>query len=262
MIDFKDVTFIIPIKIESFDREFNFLRVIQYLCDNFETNIIISECDNTSKVPDLLKKINQNKTKITLMYEQSDNEIFHRTRLLNEMLLESKTPITVNYDIDVLLLPEAYIEARKQIIEEEFDLIYPFKKGDGQICIDYPDKENYNGESLFNEKHYKPWGSFCGHVQFFKTESYISGGMENEEFISYGAEDRERMNRFIRFGYMVNWLDFQVYHLEHTRGINSSVHNPEFHANEALYNRLDNMETDQMIEYYKNVDYLKKYAKN
>ena len=210
----------------------------------------------------LLEKIDRKATTITLFYEQNDNEIFHRTRLLNEMLSEVKTPVTVNYDIDVMLLPNVYMEARDKIIKEEYHLVYPFKKGDGQICIDYPHKENYNGENLFQERFYKPWGSLCGHVQFFNTEAYINGGRENEEFLSYGAEDRERMNRFIRFGYMVDWLEHQVYHLEHSRGINSSVYNPSFHANEALYDKLDNMETDQMIEYYQNVNYLKKYAKN
>lgn len=262
MIEFKDVTFIIPVKIESSDREFNFMRVIQYLCDNFETNIFISESDSESRVKKLLEKIDRKKTRITLFYEQNNSEIFHRTRLLNEMLFASETEITVNYDIDVMLLPEAYVEARDKILNDECDLIYPFKKGDGQICIDYPNKENYKGESLFNEQYYKPWGSLCGHVQFFYTKAYLQGGMENENFMSYGAEDLERMNRFIRFGYNVEWLDRQVFHLEHSRGPNSSVENPAYQANQALYDKLNNMEVDEMVEYYRNIDYLKKYAKD
>lgn len=261
MIDFKDVTFIIPVKIESPDREFNFLRVIQYLCDNLETNIFISESDSTCKTKSLIEKIDRKKTIIKLFYEKNDSEVFHRTRLLNEMLFESKTEITVNYDVDVLLLIPTYLEARNKILNEECDLVYPFKKGDGQICIDYPNKDNLT-ENLFNEQYYKPWGSLCGHVQFFYTQSYLNGGMENENFMSYGAEDLERMNRFIRFGYNVEWLDAQVYHLEHSRGINSSTNNPEYHANQSLYERLHNMEVDNLVEYYQNINYLKKYAKN
>jgi hypothetical protein len=261
-IKLKDVTFIVPVKIESSDREFNFLRVIQYLCDKFETNIIISEADSTSKVKELLKRIDKKKSDIIHFYEQTDSEVFHRTRLLNEMLLESTTPITVNYDIDVLLLPEAYLRARDMIIHEGYDLVYPYRRGgDGQVQISYPNRNNYKGENLFNPEYYQEWGTLCGHVQFFKTSSYINGGMENEDFMSYGAEDRERMNRFIRFGYKVDWIDeFQVYHLEHSRGINSSTHNPSYHANESLYNKLNNMETEEMVEYYKNVEYLKKYS--
>ncbi len=254
---FKDVTFIIPVKIESEDRKFNFLRVIQHLCDTLDTNIIIYESDIDSKVMHLLKQIDRRDTIIEHIFDRNENEVFHRTRYLNIMLQKSRTPVTVNYDIDVLLPAEAYFHARERIIHGDMDLVYPFNQGADQLQVTFPNKDNYKAENLMDPQYCQPWGSLCGHVQFFKTESYINGGMENENFISYGAEDRERMNRFLRLGYKVEWSPFKVYHLEHSRGLNSSVQNTWYHHNEALYNRLNNMERDEIIEYYKNQEYIK-----
>lgn len=261
------VTFIIPVRIESADREFNFLRVIQYLCDNFITKIIIKESDSgESKVKELLKRINHVECEIVHIFEHTDDPIFHRTRLLNEMLMQVKTPVTVNYDIDVFMRPEAHIEAADAIIDGGYDLVYPYAKGEGnelfgkaQRAVFFPDKQNYNGEDLFNEKYHKAWSSLCGHCQFFKTKSYIEGGMENEEFISYGAEDVERMERFIRMGYKVNWLPNAIYHLEHSRGLNSNQTNPHFNKNEELYRETITLSKEQLIEKYNNMPYLNKY---
>lgn len=260
----KDVTFIIPVRIDSKDREFNFLRVIQHLCDTFETNIIISESDEDSKVIPLLKRIpNKHNCVITHYHEFNTDGIFHRTRLLNEMIVKSTTPVVVNYDVDVILKKEAYLFARHKIVDEGYDLIYPYANGSAQIQVNFPHKTNYRGENLFEPCWHTEWWSLAGHVQFLKRSSYIEGGMENENFISYGAEDRERMDRFIKLGYKVDWCsDFKVYHLEHSRGINSSPQNPHFGRNETIYYQLNNLTKDELIEYYKNVEYLKKYMNN
>ena len=116
MIDLSQTTFIIPVRIECPDREFNFKYVIQYLCDNLETNIIIKESDHTSKCYELLQSIEKHNTDITYMFEQDVNPIFHRTRILNEMLFKVKTPVVVNYDIDVFIEPKFYLEAQNLIL--------------------------------------------------------------------------------------------------------------------------------------------------
>lgn len=258
--DLMDCTFIIPVRIESDDRKFNFMRVIEYLCKNFDANIIIKENDVDSKVMHLLKFIDPKGCKITHLLELNDNSTFHRTRLLNEMISMVKTPVTINYDIDVLMKPDAYINARDRITKEGYDLIYPYGKGMTQVQIKFPNKERYQGEDLFHSSYCSEWGSLAGHVQFFNTKSYIEGFMENEEFLSYGAEDRERMNRFQTLGYKVDWCDgFQVWHMEHSRGDNSAPSNPHFGQNEALYYALINMSRAELENYYNNKEYIKKY---
>ena len=267
MINLTDCTFIIPIRIDSPDRAFNFEFVIKYLLDNFDTTIIIKESDRESKVLNLLKNlIAQTRYKHTkfipvkYIFEQSDDPIFFRTRLLNEMLSQVTTPVTVNYDIDVFMNPQAYVDARDKIINENFDLIYPYFRGESQIRIT-------NHECLVNGYHddaiglddFNNWSSVCGHCAFFKTESYRSGYWENENFLSYGQEDRERMDRFQKLGYKVAWLDNYIYHIEHSRGPNSDTTNPQFTHNQELYTYLSSLDRQGLIDYYEGQEYLKKY---
>ena len=261
-INLLDCTFITAVKLESRDREFNFLRVIQYLCDNFATNIIIKECSNFSRVVEILPFIDRKECIIHATFEKQEAGAFHRTRLLNEALIACKTDVVVNYDIDVFMEPNAYVIARNKIVNEGYDLVYPFSMGDEiqkQVSVPEHIKNNYQGENLFNPDWQKPWQSYCGHVQFFKTDSYIAGGMENEDFASYGPEDRERCERFQRLGYKVMWADACVYHLEHSRDENSSTQNPHFGANDSLMTNIRNLSQEELVEHYKNVSYLKKY---
>nr|WP_298655662.1 glycosyltransferase family 25 protein [uncultured Flavobacterium sp.] len=258
-IDLKDCTFIVPVKIESKDREFNFIRCIQHLCNNLVTNIIIKECDSHSPVLYLLKKIDQKRCDIKHIYEHNTNDVFHRTRHLNEMINIARTPVVINYDVDCLLLPETYVVARNKIVREGFDLVYPYGRDEDQVQITFENKEDYTSD-LFDRSLHSRWGSYCGHVQFFKTTSYISGFMENENFISYGPEDRERCERFQKLGYNVCWLQgHQVFHIEHSRDKNSSVSNPFYGQAEALYNRLSAMNKEQLLNYYEEQEYLNKY---
>ena len=48
MIDFKDVTFIMPVRFDSEDRRRNFKISTEFLLRNFDTNIIVMESDKTS----------------------------------------------------------------------------------------------------------------------------------------------------------------------------------------------------------------------
>src|SRR5690606_24147516 len=138
-LDLQDCTFIIPVKIESEDRAFNFVRCIQHLCNTLKTNIIIKECDRHSPVLELLKKVDPKQCKVQHIFEMNDSAAFHRTRLLNEMLAVVKTPVVVNYDIDCLLRPETYTIARNKIIEGGYDLIYPYGQDEDQIQITFED---------------------------------------------------------------------------------------------------------------------------
>jgi len=256
-----DTTFITAVRIESLDREFNFLRVIQYLCDNFASTIIIKESAEFSRVTEILQFIDRKEMKIIHTFEKNNNA-FHRTRLLNEAIVAVQTEVCVNYDIDCFMETEAYVAARNKVVNEGWDLVFPFKQGEAiqkQVNVPIHIKQNYKGESLFNPDWLTPWQSYVGHIQFFKTDSYISGGMEDENFISYGPEDRSREERFRRLGYKIMWGEFPVYHIEHSRNEDSSVKNPHFQANEDLLWRIRNMSKEELIEYCKNVPYLKKY---
>ena len=99
-----------------------------------------------------------------------------------------------------------------------------------------------------------------GWAQFFRRQVYIDGGMENENFKAYAPEDKERFYRFTTLGYKVGRVNDTVYHLEHARGENSWFSNPHMQSNMSEWDKIQNMNREQLLEYYSQQDYLKKYV--
>lgn len=271
MIDLLDTTFIIPICIESEDRRVNAITTLSYLCKNLHTNIIIYEYDVDSKMEAIINHIkskfpkNITANNLVHIYEKnvSGNNIFHRTKYLNDMLAQTKTKVVINYDIDIILKPSTYIKC-SNLIKSGMDLVYPYFYGISQYQVNYDGKSKILNDLSVNNliaKDYNLHQSAYGHCQFFNTKSYIDGGMENEKFISYGPEDQERGYRFKKLGFKVNWSDDYVYHMEHTRGNNSSDQNPMMDHNNRLFESIKKMSIEELKSYYNNIDYLSKYRK-
>jgi hypothetical protein len=257
MYNLKNCTFIIPIRIDSDDRVNNFNIVMNHLCSNLQTNIIIMESDSKRRVPSLLTGIGKGYCNIIYMFDYCSDTAFHRTRLLNEMLYTVKTDVVVNYDIDILLKPMDYLLAYNYVVYERCDLIYPYRKDNGAMLVNM----NTGIKKLedIKESDGTVVNADSGHCQFFNTKSYRNGGMENEYFVSWSPEDQERKYRFLTLGYKVNWLQNQIYHLEHYRGVNSSPENPHIFKAAELFKEIMKMSKNQLREYYNNVEYLKKY---
>ena len=100
--------------------------------------------------------------------------------------------------------------------------------------------------------------STIGWTQFYSKETVINGGMWNEEFISWGAEDCEFYFRFNALGYIVGRVNGAIWHFEHGRTHNSHYHNPKFRENHELWQRIRNMNRNQIISYYQNTEYLRR----
>lgn len=83
--------------------------------------------------------------------------------------------------------------------------------------------------------------------------------MENENFKAYAPEDKERFYRFVTLGYNVGRINNYVYHLEHSRGENSWFNNPHMKSNMEEWEKIQQMNREQLLEYYSKQDYLKKY---
>jgi len=260
-IDLKNATFIIPVGIESEDRRINTEITLSYLCKHLDTNIIIYECSSFNEVGEIIGRANSYNNKIDHIFYESSDVIFHRTRFLNEMLDMVKTPVVVNYDVDIILDPSVYKKCVDKVLNG-VDLVYPYFWGDSQRRIFYSGRSKIK-DSLdlgsLNQSDFDLCRSEYGHCQFFNTESYKKGGMENEDFISYAPEDQERGYRFKKLGYKVEWSDDYVYHIEHTRGINSSSSNPMMQKNNELFSYIKSLNDKELNEYYKNRKYLRKY---
>lgn len=271
-IDLTRATFIIPIRIESQDRMRNVITILCFLLENFNTKIIVKEVDKTSifeeSVLPSLEDFFEDLSNLTHIFEKSEDPVFYRMHILNEMLSQSKTDIVINYDCDVLLPIDSYVNAYQSIIKGESDLVYPFGNGNYQKQI-FADDElvseflSNNFDFSILEKKSNNWTSDFGWVQFFNRQVYVDGGMENENFRGSSPEDKERFFRFATLGYNVNRIDNYIYHLEHSRGQNSWPNsfqaNPYMQDNISLWEKIQTMNKEQLKNYYSSQYYLKKY---
>jgi hypothetical protein len=290
MIDLSNVTFIIPLRIDTDDRLRNIILSTSFLLNNFDCKIIIKESDEMSKfvtwAQPLIESISDTKN-LTYIFEENYNEHFHRTRLLNEMVLEATTDIVVNYDSDIILPIGSYIQAKEMLDSKKYDVVYPYRFGergerkvvldtiiedenDLNSLLDFPlIKEfisNFNPEVLDKSYGYGQnvnglgWAEY-GMVQFFNAEVYKKGYLENENFIAYAPEDVERHHRWNILGYTIGRVDNHAYHLEHKRTQNSWFNNPFMEKNNQLWEYLKNLSKDEIIEYYENQEYVKEKLK-
>ena len=273
MIDLKSCTFIIPVRIESKDRMRNVITVLCYLLENFDTKVILKEVDTESVfekevLPQIKDYLGDGINNLTHVFEQSDDPVFYRMKIINEMLHMSDTPVIGNYDGDVLFKPETYTKA-VEMIDDGYDIVYPYGFGEYQKQVFADD--NDVSEFLSNDfdfdildKKSKMYDAQYGHVQFLNRTSYIDAGMENENFRGSSPEDKERHFRFEKLGYKVGRIDDQVYHLEHSRGRNSwpnSVEgNPYMKENFEVWEKINKMNTQELWDYYSSQEYLKKYV--
>ena len=273
MVDLSNATFIIPLRIESADRMRNIITLLCFLLGNFDTNVIVKEVDSEpvfeENVLPQIKEFIGNDINLVHIFEKSDDPVFYRMHILNEMLAMSKTDVVINYDCDVLMPVETYVNAYESILNGACDVVYPYGNGNFQKQVHVTDEIvsdflNNDFDLSILDKSSQVSTSDFGWVQFFNRSVYIEGGMENENFRGSSPEDKERFFRFTTLGYKVRRIDNWIYHLEHSRGANSwpeSIRgNPYMAQNFEVWNHLQTLNKQKLKEYYSNQDYIKKYV--
>jgi hypothetical protein len=261
--DLRNTTFIIPVCIESNDRYNNAKTVLGFLNKHFKTNVIIHELTKEGSKLDFIDSLEN--LKINHIIQEDNLDYYHRTKQLNEMLNIVKTPVVVNYDIDVILPVDSYVESQNLILNGNSDFVYPY--GDGkyqrEISLGFNRDEfnvNFDIQSI-DDNSLKTLTSKYGHCVFANTKKYRKCGGENENFIGYGPEDQERENRFITLKYNVSRVDNLVYHFEHSRTQFSNGESEYYNPNHKLCDKLLEMDYKSMLDYYNNVEYRQKYDK-
>lgn len=240
-----DVTFTIPVSYDSEDRKENLTLCTELLYSAFDTTIIVGEQGEHRFFPPTRSE-----------YLGFNLDTFHRTKMLNTMAQVAKTPILFNWDADVLIAP-LQIWAAVNKLRNGSDMVFPY---DGRFAR-MPRAEWFGklhksndiglvGNTKFKGMSEKDAVSVGGAIGF-KKSSFIEVGMENERFISFGAEDCEREHRFKTLGYQVDRVKGCLYHVDHWIGPNSSTQNPYFKANEAEWQKVKGMNKEELTEYVK-----------
>jgi cellulose synthase/poly-beta-1,6-N-acetylglucosamine synthase-like glycosyltransferase len=262
-----NLTFLMPCRIESDDRLRNVITSVSYLLHHFpESKIIVKENDKTSvfsqRVLPVIERIfREVPSNLRHIFEISESQLFYKTRILNDLLLQAETDIVYNYDVDVVYPVSSYKTAYK-MIQQGYDAVYTYGCGIYQWAVTYSDEtlnqfisSNFDLDVLVPHQKLQP--SVMGWGQMIRRQTEVEMGFWNENFISWGAEDCEFHYRLLALGYKVGRIKDFVYHFDHARTFNSHYHNPKFMDNNNLWNTLRRLDKDAIMRYYRDQSYVK-----
>ncbi|PZP47898.1 MAG: hypothetical protein DI598_10550 [Pseudopedobacter saltans] len=224
----KDVTFLIPTRIESIERLENIIAVVEHLQENFETNVMILEA-SPRKTFILKKCLPEN---VEIYFVEDDNQIFHRTRYINDLVSLSKTPYIAIWDTDVIVKELQISQSVELLRSQKADFVFPY---DGVFLeIGYVKRLEFLKKKeisvLFDgiAKMFPLYGYFSVGGGFIANKvSYLEAGMENMHFDGWGPEDGERATRWDILDFKVLRTIGPMFHLTHPRGINSGMRKEE-----------------------------------
>ena len=252
MTPLKDTTFITVIKAESEDRIRNVKTVFSFLNHHFKTKVLVYNiCQKGENKIGFIKDFENLDIEI---FEDNSNPLFHRTKFLNFLLSRVETKVTCNYDIDVVFDPEDYLKCERIIVEDQLDFIYPYPEGMAQIMVpESLDRRDFEKDFDLDRLRHADGAiehtTLCGFAVFVGTDFYRKSGGENEKFVSYGPEDRERLYRFCKLGGRSGRIkNGTAYHFEHCRGVDSGWRNPFLLFNNIEFENIKTLTEEQIKE--------------
>ena len=260
-----DLTFLIPTRIETEDRLRNIISSVSYLLRHVPAKVIVKEVSGRNTflhraLPEIRKYADTDN--LIHIYEENNDPLFCKSKVLNDLIVASDTSIVANYDADCILPKESYRKAYEMILHQEADVVYPYGCGiyqwKAEFNMEIYDEfvKSWDGTSVLDKKKTLS-NSTIGWTQFIRRENYINSYMMNENFVSWGCEDDEFYFRMSTLGNRIGRLNNYVYHLEHGRTYNSWFSNPNFNNNYQLWNTIKTFDRDQLVKYYETQDYLK-----
>jgi hypothetical protein len=261
-IDLSDTCFTIPVSYDHEDRKENIDLCIAILRKNFDTNILVSEqvCPGREALNHFGFEYFEGRVDDYTLFV---SEKFWRTSMLNHMSKRTNCEFIFNWDADVFIAPLQIYEAVQQL-RSGTDMVYPYAWAFARMprniwFVKIRDHEDIGmvGDTKFNGMNNADAISVGGAVGY-NRKRFIEGGMENENFISYGAEDVERKIRFEKLGYRIErTLGQNLYHINHFVGPNSCQKHEDFASNEAELEKVKCMDQLELKEYLNSWSWLK-----
>lgn len=245
--------FVIPVRIDHPDRLKNAQVTLRYILECTTSSIVLIE-NGPKSYKDVLWTDNP---RFTYVFQETKDPIFHRTKILNEGLQMAKTECAVIYDTDVMV-PVAHLKlAEDMIVSRKQDIVHPFTSKNEQVHSVYyvPQAVRDAIPSQIDFMHLERLNALStsyiagpGFLIFVHRTSYLGMGGENEHFISWGAEDIERMYRTRTLGVKYAQIAGAVYHLEHYRDVNGGANNPFLPHNNAYLEYLQSRSPADLLQ--------------
>lgn len=234
-----DLTFIIPIRLDSLIRLENLLLVIDFLNKSFITNIIVLEAASYNN--EILSKIIGRKAKY--IFVKDKDSVFYRTKYLNQMSHLVSTPFIGIWDADIIVDKAQILDCMEHLRKQDFDIAFPY---DGK-CLDTTltirDYYFQNRKPSILGHHKAKMNLLYGANMFggailVNKERYKASGYENENYYGWGPEDAERYHRWKSLKYNIYRAKGCAYHLTHPRDLNGRLRSND-HAQRMIGEVLD-----------------------
>ena len=174
------LTFLIPTRIETEDRLRNIISSVSYLLRHIPAKVIVKEVSNHPTfqfraIPEIRKYVDT--SNLTYLYEETEEPLFCKSKVLNDLIVAADTKVVANYDADCILPIESYHYAYNAINDNQADVVYPYGCGVYQWRAEY-NQDIY--EEFVNrldvsvlDKNKTLSNSTIGWTQFINRQKYI-----------------------------------------------------------------------------------------
>lgn len=221
-IDARDLSFVIPLRIESLERLENLAATIAAVDNAFDTNIVVIEADSHPN-PLLQRLLAPN---VQYRFEEDDDCIFHRTKYLNMVSNDLSTAYAAIWDSDVIVHRKQIAFALEMLRGNHADFVFPYDGVFADTGAEHRKKYliSQSYETLLSSlaEMMPVYGmSASGGGFLVNLAAYRDAGLENENFHGWGPEDGERVKRMLILGKRVTRVGGPMFHLWHPRGVNS-----------------------------------------
>lgn len=211
-----EIAFIIPVRIDSKERELNLDFVLERLVRVPNSQVWIMEGDNQSRY-----HLKNSYLNVHYFFVEDSDLIFYRTKYLNDLLKKVDSPIVGIWDTDIYVTNEQIQAAVSAIKDNGMVMSFPY---DGHFCNLSPeDSERLRDNCLYEVQSSNQIFAVnsSGGAFFVNRKTYLMTGGENESFYGWGPEDMERIKRMEILELPIFRSPGALYHLYHPRGKNS-----------------------------------------
>lgn len=219
-----DLTIIIPYKYDSEQRLKNLQVLLHWLNNNVGATIKVWEYGTERTLfGDVLKDMD---------YKFHANQNFHRTLVINRMIISSDTNYFACWDTDMLIDENLINEALSKLRHNKVSMVIPYNgvvrclsESVATVLKSYSSfdflRDIAPSLPIYRGKH------ACGGIYFGKKDDIMKCGAENELFVDWGPEDIERVIRFQGMGLNIARCEGEVFHLQHPTGTTSMPNKSE-----------------------------------
>lgn len=148
-----------------------------------------------------------------------------------------------------MILPiDSYLRSVDMLRRRECDAVFPY----GGEFVDLSGAARLRFlcelrvESIDHAAHELLHDCSVGGALFWSRQSFLEGGMENENFVAWGFEDNERVSRYSKLGHTFKRVAGSLFHLSHVRTCNSWYANPCIRSNQRELARISAMSRDEL----------------